>query len=98
MTVYIRNFRFVKCFGNKIKFDYFTGMKWKSLSCKHRFEGALNVTVYSRFVMDRVTADLCGKEKDVFVRDRILKKYEADLACCVQLNPAEFKEATKLFS
>jgi len=98
MTVYIRNFHFVESFGKqKINFEYFTGYRWKRLSVDNQF-GAENVAVYTRFVLDRIVDDLCGGEKDIAVRNTIIKEFEAKQMCMVQLNSGEFKEATKIFS
>lgn len=98
MTVYIRDFQFVKYRKfRSIEFKYFTGYKWKHLSLVDPFNGD-NVAVYTRHIMDAVTKDICGKQMDVLERNKLLKKYELDIMCITQLNPQEFKDAVKLFS
>lgn len=87
----------MEMFGkSKIKLRYFTGHKWKRLVLKNEFNTE-NVAVYTRFVMDSVIKDICGKEKDILKRDAILKGYESDVMCIVQLNNALLEGATKLF-
>lgn len=99
MTMYIRRFRLAKSlFGKpKIKFEYFTGLKWKSIKVDNNF-GKDSSAKYSRYVMDCVIDDLCGKEKDPLVRADILNRFDSDIACIAQLNSKVFVDATKLFS
>ena len=97
MTVYIKDFRFCKRFGKpKIYFKYYTGYKWKSLTVKNDFNTE-NVAVYTRYVLDCVIKDLCGKETDVHKRNDILKSFEFDMMCISQLNSSLLTGSTKIF-
>ena len=96
MTVYIKNFKFVKNRkGRLISFDYFDCYSWKHLKCEDSFNGD-NVAVYSRFIIDQVIKDLC-KGIDAANRNDLLKRFDLDIMCMVQLNPSQFSGATKLF-
>ena len=99
MTIYIRQFRLAKSlFGKpKLKFEYFTGLKWKALTVDNNFVKD-NSAKYSRYVMDCVIKDICGKETDPLVRADILNRFDSDIACMAQLNSKVFVDATKLFS
>ena len=97
MTVYIKDFRFVRSFGKEyIKFRYFTGYKWKKLKVINDFKPD-NAAVFTRYVLKCATDDICNNEADVLKRNEILKNYLLNVQCIEQVNSSEFTGATKLF-
>ena len=98
MTVYIKDFCFKHFLKkNYISFKYFTGYKWKKIKTQHEFQKE-NVTMYTRLVLDSIIKDVCGTETDPVKRDFLLRKFESDVTCVVQLNTSVIKDATKIFS